>query len=69
MGMKWKTQPHHRASPTCIYLLGRYVMVVGRMTEIAKFRYDVHDCLDWGIFNNAPKRAEIMAKVKGKEAA
>lgn len=44
-------------------------MVVGRMTEVAKFRYDVHTILDWGIFNNAPKRAETMAKVKGKEAA
>ena len=44
-------------------------MVVGRMTEVAKFRYDVHTILDWGIFVNAPKRAEIMAKVKGKEAA
>ena len=51
-----------------MHLLGRYVMV-GRMTEVAKFRHDVHNILDWGIFTNATKRAETMAKVKAKEAA
>ena len=43
--------------------------MVGRMTEVAKFRHDVHNILDWGIFTNATKRAETMAKVKAKEAA
>ena len=51
-----------------MHLLGRYVMA-GRMTEMAKFRHDVHNIIDWGIFANATKRAETMAKIKTKEAA
>ena len=51
-----------------MHLLGRYVMV-GRMTEVAKFRHDVHNILDWDIFTNALKRVETMEKVKAKEAA
>ena len=43
--------------------------MVGRMTEVAKFRHDVHNIIDWGIFTNATKRIETMAKVKAKEAA
>ena len=43
--------------------------MVGRMTEMAKFRHDVHNIIDWGIFTNATKRIETMAKTKAKEAA
>ena len=51
-----------------MHFLGLYVMV-GRMSEVAKLRHDVHNILDWGIFANTLKRMETMKKIKAKEAA